>query len=214
MKKCSVVVMFISLIAVGRAQTSGEWFNQTATQKKYLIHQIAALQVYIGYLQKGYNIAKKGLNAISNIKDGHFSLDKDFFASLHNINPKVKQYGKVADIITLNMNIVRAYRRTMRDAGESKLFNSGEQSYMNAVFKKLIDRCTGLTDQLITVIAPGNLQMSDDERIKHIDSIYEEMRQSYVFANSFGGDARILSVQRRREEKDVNTIRNSYGNLP
>ena len=52
--------MLFAIISTGtRAQTFAEWFRQSATQKKYLLQQIAALQVYIGYVQKGYSIAKE-----------------------------------------------------------------------------------------------------------------------------------------------------------
>ena len=64
------------------AQTSSEWFRQKATQKKYLLQQIAALQVYSGYLSKGYSIAKNGLNTIKNIKNGDLLQHSNYFTSL------------------------------------------------------------------------------------------------------------------------------------
>ncbi|MBK6993318.1 MAG: hypothetical protein IPH34_16515 [Chitinophagaceae bacterium] len=36
--------------------------------KKYLLQQIVALQVYIGYAKKGYNIASKGIATVRSIK--------------------------------------------------------------------------------------------------------------------------------------------------
>lgn len=57
-----------------KVQTFHEWFRQKKTQKKYLIQQIAALKVYLGYVQKGYSIAQKGLTTVSNIKKGNFDL--------------------------------------------------------------------------------------------------------------------------------------------
>ena len=214
MKKCVSLALCICLITSGYAQTLDEWFNQKATQKKYLIQQIAALQVYIGYLQKGYSIARKGLNTIGNIKTKHFSLDKDFFASLRSINPKVRQYTKVADIISLNIRIVRQYKQAIKDSGQSEWFNSNELDYMNVVFEKLIEGCTALTDELFVVLAPDKLQMSDDERISRIDRIYGDMQERFVFACSFSKDARILSLQRSNEQKELNIVRRLYGNKP
>ena len=60
------------------AQTFSEWFRQKKTQKKYLLQQIAALQVYIGYAQKGYRIAKEGLTTIGGFTKGEFDLHSDF----------------------------------------------------------------------------------------------------------------------------------------
>src|SRR5436190_21373731 len=99
MKKCLLSILLVATTIICHAQGLSEWFNQNATQKKYLLQQIAALQVYTQYLQKGYSIAKTGLTTIGNFKNGHFSLDKDFFASLENINPKIKKYSRVSDII-------------------------------------------------------------------------------------------------------------------
>jgi len=64
------------------AQTFSEWFRQKKTQKKYLLQQIAALQVYIGYAQKGYRIAKEGLTTIGGFTKGEFDLHSDFINSL------------------------------------------------------------------------------------------------------------------------------------
>ena len=61
MKKQFLIILFAVVSTSVKAQTFAEWFQQGATQKKYLLQQIAALQVYIGYVQKGYSIAKKGL---------------------------------------------------------------------------------------------------------------------------------------------------------
>ncbi len=212
MKKCVLVLVFIGIGLLTRAQTFAEWFSQKSTQKKYLIQQIAMLQVYIGYLQKGYNIAKNGLTTIGNIKNGHLNLDKDFFASLCNINPKVKQYVKVVDIIMLNKEIVQLSERTKKYANNNTFLSPGEISYLNNVFEKLMDGCGNLTDQLITIIASDKLEMSDDERIKQIDLIYVEMNERYMFAGSFESDIKILCQQRKKEQSDVNMLNGLYGN--
>jgi len=79
MKKIIAIAMLLSITKSMSAQTFAEWFRQKSTQKKYLIQQIAALQVYIGYVSKGYSIAKKGLNTIQDIKHGDFDLHKNYF---------------------------------------------------------------------------------------------------------------------------------------
>jgi len=49
MKK--IFLFLLLVVSAGsnlQAQTFAEWFQQKKTQKKYLLQQIAALQVYIG----------------------------------------------------------------------------------------------------------------------------------------------------------------------
>lgn len=52
---------FVFSFQLAEAQTFDEWFRQKKTQKKYLVQQIAALKVYLGYLKEGYEIAQKGM---------------------------------------------------------------------------------------------------------------------------------------------------------
>ncbi|MBK8310917.1 MAG: hypothetical protein IPL04_08535 [Chitinophagaceae bacterium] len=44
-------IYFLSFTSVN-GQTLAEWTQQKKTQKKYLLQQIVALQVYIGYAKK------------------------------------------------------------------------------------------------------------------------------------------------------------------
>ncbi len=106
MKKLIAIITLTISVTVCKAQTFAEWFKQKETQKRYLIQQIAAFQAYLGYVQKGFSIAQKGLSTISNIKKGDFNLHKDFFASLKSINPKIRNYAKVADIVRFQLQIV------------------------------------------------------------------------------------------------------------
>ncbi len=52
MKKLLIVSIIILFTETLSAQTSAEWLSQKKTQKKYLVQQIAALDVYAGYLSK------------------------------------------------------------------------------------------------------------------------------------------------------------------
>lgn len=48
-----------------QGQTWGEFFQQKKTQKRYLLQQIAALQVFIGQAKKGYDLVGSGLRTIT-----------------------------------------------------------------------------------------------------------------------------------------------------
>jgi hypothetical protein len=184
--------------------------SQNNTIKLYL-QQIAANKIYIEYLQKGYKIARNGLTTIGNIKNGHFNLDKDFFAGLQAINPKVRNYAKVADIIALNIKITTQYRRAMHEARRHEMYNSSELEYMGKVFYSLIEDCTAITDELMGLLTPDKFKMSDDERIKRIDVLHAGMQDNYVFVNSFSGDMAMMTVQRSKEAKDAATLRSFHG---
>src|SRR5690606_18622695 len=101
MKKTGLLLVGIMLCGFLHSQTIEEWTQQKQTQIKYLINQVAANKVYLEYIQKGYAIAGKGLSVIGQIKNGNFTLHKDFFNGLLSINPSIKASSKVAGIIAL-----------------------------------------------------------------------------------------------------------------
>jgi hypothetical protein len=194
-----------------QAQTFAEWAKQKKTQKKYLVQQIAALQVYIGYAQKGYSIAKEGLNTIGEFKRGEFNLHTGYFNSLKSVNPKIKQYAKVADIIAMQVTIVQGYSKTRRQMRESGAFNGEELDYIIHVLGRLLDDCENTLDELITVTTDGNLEMKDDERMERIDILYQNMTDKYTFSQSFNNETMVLAASRIKENNDVQTSRALYG---
>ncbi|MET6998673.1 hypothetical protein [Chitinophaga defluvii] len=210
-KILSLLLVLMAVSGSGKAQTFAEWFQQKKTQKKYLIQQIAALQVYIGYAKKGYNIAKDGLNTIGGFTRGEFDLHGDFINSLKKVNPEIKRYAKVADIIALQMKIVQQSGGAYRQLQRSDMFSAGELSYVNRVLGRLLDDCEKILDELITVTTSGKLEMKDDERMARIDRLYLDMQDSYTFSKSFTDEAQSLALSRKKDITDVSTSRALQG---
>ncbi|MGN6602458.1 MAG: hypothetical protein ACTHK8_08390 [Ginsengibacter sp.] len=208
------MILFMIMLAFSYrlpAQTFDEWFHQKKTQIKYLLQQIAANEVYIGYLQKGYKIAESGLHTINDIKHGDFNLHNDFFNSLKNVNAKVKGMAEVAGIIALQVQIVKQARSAVQRINASDQFTATEVSYLQNVFNQLLDECTKDINALIDIVTPGNLTMTDDERMKRIDGIYTDMQDKASFSKSFNYQAAMLAVQRRQEAVDVGVSKKLNG---
>lgn len=208
MKKI-VLALLVCVSAAGnlKAQTFAEWFQQKKTQKKYLVQQIAALQVYIGYAKKGYKIAKEGLNTIGGFTRGEFNLHTDYFNSLKSVNPEVRRYVKVAEIIALQVKIIQNYNRTYRQLNSSDAFSGDELAYIGRVYSRLLDDCDKTLDELITITTDGKLEMKDDERIERIDKLYLDMQDKFTFSQSFSNDAKSLAASRLKDKSDVQTSR-------
>lgn len=212
MKKCLVILsILITFGSAARAQTFSEWFKQKKTQKKYLVQQIAALQVYIGYVKKGYKIAQQGLTAIGDFKNGEFNLHQDYFNSLKNVNPSVQHYDKVAAIIALETETVKNCHNTFKHVRGSGAFAENEVSYISKVLRRLMDDCADITGELITLITSGELEMKDDERLERIDRLYVSMQDDYTFMKHFDSQISILAVNRHKEKKDTKVNQELYG---
>src|SRR6185436_2817513 len=200
-----IYILILSLVfsILANAQTLAEWTQQKKTQIEYLLDQIAANKVSIDNLEKGYEIAKTGLNTIQNIKKGDFNLHRDFFGSLEIVNPKIKTYTRVADIIAYQVRIVKNISTTIKNLKESGQFNTDELDYSKAVFENLLDECVKNVDELYLVITSDELQMTDDERIKRIDQLYTDMQDKYSFCQSFSKECSVIALQRLGEQLEI-----------
>lgn len=208
MKKTLLMLLFFVSAAISlRAQTFPEWFRQKKTQKKYLLQQIAALQVYIEYARKGYKIAGAGLNATSNFTNREFELHSDYLSSLKMVNPEIKRQAKVAAIISMQLKIVLHSSRSYSQISGSNTLEREELDYIKRVFKRLLDDCEETLDELIAVTTNGKLEMKDDERMARIDKLHEDMQDEYTFSESFSNEAKALAAARSQENTEVKTSR-------
>src|SRR5688572_28443269 len=167
MKKSFIIIILLSGQVTSLAQSPNwnEWFRQKKTQRKYLIQQIAALKVYLGYLKEGYDIAKKGLNIIGDIKDGNFNSHSEDFRSLKLVNNSVKNSSKVARIVAYQNLIIKDFQKLLQDTNHSDFLTGEEQTYMNDVYENLLVKCEEALGDLETVITLKLLEMKDDERL-------------------------------------------------
>ncbi|WP_157580855.1 hypothetical protein [Segetibacter koreensis] len=211
MKKVVLAILITFSYEISIGQTFDEWFKQKKTQRKYLLEQITAFKVYLRYVQKGYVIARNGLTTIGNIKKGDFNLHDDFFSSLKNVNPTIREYSKVADIISLHKQVLEIYKQTYKYVQTNHIYSKSEIDFVSKVFANLINSCGDDIDELIAVISAGKLDMKDDERLERIEGIYNTLEDKYLFAKSFGDEAKVLAVARSKEKNNIETSRSIYG---
>lgn len=196
----------------GQAQTPtwNELFKQKKTQKKYLIRQVAALKVYLGYLKKGYNIAQKGLTTIGDIRNGTYGLDKDYFNSLKQVSPAIRNSLKVNDILVYQQLIIEEFRKLYNDCNADENFAPDEQDYIGGVYRNILRECNASIDELTMITTTGEAEMKDDERLSRLDKVHEDMQDKYAFTLDFIAGTRLLSMQRAREKNQIKGSKNLY----
>lgn len=182
-----------------------------AKQRKELLLQIAALQVYMDYAKKGYSAVSKGLNFIGDVKKGEVNLHGDYFTSLLKINPRVRNYYKTAEIISLQFTIVKMYKRTYTKLKTDDLFQGNELDYIERSFERLLESCNETLDQLLVLTTDSELELKDDQRIERIDELYKTMVSNYDFCLSFSNEAKLLSLSKSHEKRNAESTLSIYG---
>ena len=197
--RLGLIIILLLYFGNAQAQWYDEWFRQKKTQKQYLINQVVALQGYIEVAKKGYDIAQKGLTTIGNIKDGDFNLHSDFFGSMQGVNPSIKHYAKVADIIAMQVDILKNYKQDYKRLQTGGMLNTKELAYVGKVYGNLLEDCVRITDELILLTTDAQVEMTDDQRLQRIEILYREMKGNQAFSRRFSGETQWLAASRNAE---------------
>ncbi|WP_052265937.1 hypothetical protein [Pedobacter kyungheensis] len=206
----ALVFMFCFVFCFGgavQAQTFGEFFNQKKTQKKYLLEQIAALQLYLSYAKKGYQLVDGGLQTVRDITSGEFSLHGAFISSLKAVSPAVRKNVKVAEILSYQIGIAKWFSEFKGNA----MLSPGDQLYILEVKAAVLADCSRDLESLLLVVTSGRLEMEEAERIRRIDELYEAMQDRAAFTTDFMAKVERLIRSRERDRFDILDLRRAYG---
>jgi len=193
------IFLVVVSVTVLRAQTWNEWFHQNKTQKKYLLAQIAALQIYIGEVKKGFSICQQGLQVIHEVKNGEFTLHSLFFSSLKNVNPQVVKFTRVADIIANQSYILANYKEILARTKACGQFTPQELTLFSDCFSNLAAETVQTLDDLLQVTTDGKLQMTDDERFRRVEALYIASATQRDNLHRMEIDLRSMALTRQKE---------------
>ncbi len=210
MKMCVLIIVLMSLFLPVKSQVINEWLRQKATQRKYLIQQIIALQAQIAQLKKGFDIAKKGYGAIQSIKNGELSLHTLFLSELKIVNPKIKKYARVADIISNQITVLKVCKENIRKVRSTGMFRPSEISAITDVTTTLFRETAQTIDQLASVILNGRYEMTDGERLVRIDRLYADSKKQVETSLTLSQQVSFVNQNRLQQFSDAASMRNLY----
>lgn len=205
MKKLIILVAFVSINKISLAQSA------EAQQLLLNVEKLAQMKKILQQLYDGYKILHGGYTAIKNISEGNFSIHKVFLDGLLQVSPAVRNYKRVADIVSYQLRIVKEYRSAFNQFRESGQFTSQEIEQLSKTYRRLFNASLQCLEDLAMVITAGRLRMSDDERLQAIDKIYNEVIDQYSFLQEFNNQSAILSVQREKEKMDIELMKKIHG---
>jgi hypothetical protein len=160
---------------------------QTAdlTQLILDIEKLTQLKGILSDMKTGYTIIDGGYNEVKSIASGNLNVHTTFLNGLMMVSPAVAKYGKVAEIVLEQGYIVTEYEQYYKQFSSSGHFNSDELAYMLNVYTTLLQQSLQNISQLASILTPGSLRMSDDERLHAIDGIYADTDDKLTFLQDY-----------------------------
>jgi len=211
-RKTGLLVVVLLILSVGRVQAQS--IAQLIEQLTLDIQKLSELKTILKDMQDGYQVLDKGYTNIRDIVKGNFSLHKAFLDGLLNVSLPVRQYYKVAAIIDKERSVITESQSSNRRWGTSKLFTPGELGYIGQLYRALSDKGSQCLNRLTMVITADELRMSDAERMQAIDRIYADVTEQLAGLRRFNEALSIQALQRSREQKNLQTLKDMYGNYP
>lgn len=175
------------------------------------IEKLTQMKSILTDMKTGYQIYQQGYGSISSISKGNFDLHNVYLNSLMAVSPAVRNYGRVAEIISIQASLLRKYKRGYQQFRQSGSFSASELSYISSVYAKLVSEMIDNIGELTNVVTANKLRMSDADRIKAIDRIYASSSDKLEFIRSFNNQGVMLSLQRTKSAADMRTLKQLYG---
>lgn len=174
------------------------------------IEKLAQLKKILSDMKTGFDIVSKGYGTIKDLSEGNFNLHEAFLNGLFIVNPRLRKYQRVADIIHYQTTLLKEYKSAFREFKSSGTFTPEEITYLVDVYGNLFDRSLQNIDELTLVLTDSKLRMTDDERLSAIDRIYKAMQDKLSFLRSFNQRAKSLMQQREDMQQNATEMKQLY----
>lgn len=201
--------ILVVLVSIGTGLSS---MAQSAEVEQLLLNveKLSQFKNILSDMKRGYTVLSNGYNAVKNISEGNFSLHEVFLDGLMLVNPEVKKYRRVADIITYQKDILSEYGSAFNRFRSSGNFKTSELDYLGKVYRQLSAQSLDNLDELLNVITSSKLRMSDDERLQAIDRIFADTQDKLIFLRNFNKQTSLLELQRRKEKAGIEHFKKLY----
>lgn len=207
MKKILIVLLLLLMNLTSSISVKAQ--STEVIQLLLNVEKLAQLKQILKDLKKSYEILHGGYTTIKDLSQGNFNIHDAFLNALWEVSPEVKKYYKVAKIAEYQIKLMKACRSSM-PTGSNNLFKAAELNYIEQVYENLIKESLRNLDELLNVVTAKKLRMSDDERMKAIDGIFNEMEEKLVFVRNFNNQTALLAGSRKKELKETKQVRDLY----
>lgn len=187
---------------------------QEVAQLLLNVEKLRQLEEILDNMYKGYKILTKGYNTVKDIAEGNFNLHKVFLDGLYGVSPVVRNYRRIPYIIRYQQFLARESSRAFEAFRHDPNLTAREVRYLENVYGYLLKQSLRNLDELLMIVTASRLRMSDEERLRSIDRIYDDAQDKVLFLRSFNSSTSLLVMQRAKEYNEVGMLKNLHQVTP
>jgi len=156
-------------------------------------------------------MSKVKLDEITNWVEKQRTLYKDYFDELWQVKSIISYYHRIKEVTEKQVRLVEEYKRAYALFKQDKHFTPDELAYMGQVFTGIFNESIKNIDRLFLVINSFSTQMTDAKRLEIINNAAGGTETAYNDLKAFNQQNILLSIQRAKDVKEVEVIKQLYG---
>ncbi|MDR3715783.1 MAG: conjugal transfer protein TraI [Puia sp.] len=138
-------------------------------------------------------------------------LYSEYYQELWQIKTAIAEYQRVKDIIAKQIQLVKNYKTAYALMGQDKHFSANELSHIYKVYDGILAQSIENVNQISMVINAFITQMDDADRLRIINNASDRVDKNYSDLGIFTQQNIMLSVQRSKDQEDMNAVMSLYG---
>ena len=154
---------------------------------------------------------KMQLSNIAGINQQQKNLFTQYYQELFTVKAVISDYEQVKNIVERQEQLVSLYKTSWTLTQQDNHFSPAELQQISSVYSGILEESAANLDQLAKVINSLQTQMTDGQRMEIIDRIARQVDGNYHDLEKFTNENIQLSMERSRDQQDVQTIKNLYG---
>jgi predicted transcriptional regulator YheO len=178
--------------------------------------KIQRLQTKTIWLQNAQKVienamSKLKLDQITDWVQKQKDLYQEYFDELWKVKDVLSYYHRIKEITRQEVSLVKQYHSAWNGVRQDGHFTADELLYIGQVYTGILSESVKNLDQIALVINSFTTQMSDARRLDIINKAADVMQQNYDDLLQFNVQNIRVSLQRSKDEHDIDVIKKLYG---
>ncbi|MHA7129257.1 hypothetical protein [Algoriphagus namhaensis] len=176
------------------------------------VEKLEQLREMLENMREKYQILSQGYQQIKGIAEGNFTLHQSFLNRLVQVNPQVRAYHKVGEILDIQVGLIRGLAKVRKEMEWADFLQEGEFVQIDRLFGIWSRSSLNLLEELFLVLSDNTLQMDDWERIEAIDRVHRSVVELSQGVAMFSNSLSQLGHLRSKKSAEIQTVQSLLGN--
>jgi hypothetical protein len=210
---CGVLMVLQPGKANAQAEIITEVIKEAIMAVDLGVQKAQTQTIYLQDAQKALeNIMQQlHLTDITNWVQQQKDLYSEYYQELWQIKNAISAYDKVVSMIDKQAQLIKDYQQAYGSIRQDSHFTAQEINYIGSVYSGILNQSVENLNQLYLVINALVTQMDDGDRLHIIDGAAARIDQNYSDLHQFTQQNVLLSMQRAKDQNDLDQVKSLYG---